>query len=238
MVPGWLIVPRLAGAGYGESAAGRMGPLQADRVPCGLVLRGMPSPVGHALAGLAAGWAVAPPSGPAGRGLRLGAVFALAAVLPDLDLLTSVHRGPTHGLGAAVLAGSVAWVWWALGGRRMRSSGLSVAHGETRAKAGGVEAPWRLGLAVGAAWGTHTLLDWLGADTSPPIGLMALWPFSRDYYASHLDLFLAVSRRFWRPDFLALNLHAIAREVVLLAPLAAAVILLRGQSSGRSKPAP
>ncbi|MEP6592993.1 MAG: hypothetical protein ABJC51_04840, partial [Acidobacteriota bacterium] len=67
---------------------------------------------------------------------------------------------------------------------------------------------------------------------------MALWPFSRGYYASHLDLFLAVSRRYWRPEFLALNLHAIAREVVFLAPLAAAIILLRGQRGGRSKPAP
>lgn len=197
----------------------------------------MPSPVGHALAGLAAGWAVAPPTGSARQGLRRGAVFALAAILPDLDLLTSVHRGPTHGVGAAVLAGAVAWAWCAFAERRTRSPGRPVVRGKTRTAAGG-EAPWRLGLAVGAAWGTHTLLDWLGADTSPPIGLMALWPFSRGYYASHLDLFLAVSRRYWRPEFLALNLHAIAREVVFLAPLAAAIILLRGQRGGRSKPAP
>lgn len=196
----------------------------------------MPSPVGHALAGLAAGWAVAPPCGFARRGLRRGAVFALAAILPDLDLLTSVHRGPTHGVGAAVLAGAVAWAWCAFAQSGTRSPRRPVVRGEGRARAGGP--PWRFGLAVGAAWGTHTLLDWLGADTSPPIGLMALWPFSRGYYASHLDLFLAVSRRYWRPDFLALNLHAIAREIVLLAPLAAAVILFRGQSSGGSKPAP
>lgn len=195
----------------------------------------MPSPVGHALAGLAAGWAVAPPSGSARRGLRRGTAFALAAVLPDLDLLTSVHRGPTHGVGAAVLAGAVAWVWCAWAERRMRSSGRPVARGETRAEAG-AEAPWRVGLAVGAAWGTHTLLDWLGVDTSPPIGLMALWPFSRDYYASHVDLFLAVSRRYWRPDFLALNLHALAREILLLAPLAAAVLRFR-RRAGHDTPA-
>ena len=37
----------------------------------------------------------------------------------------------------------------------------------------------RLALATGLAYATHTLLDWLGTDASPPIGIMALWPFSR-----------------------------------------------------------
>lgn len=193
----------------------------------------MPSPVGHALAGLAAGWAVAPPCRSRRRGIGLGAVFALVALLPDLDLLTSVHRGPTHGVGAAALAGAVAWGWCAFAQSGTRSTGRPVVRGEGRAAAG---APWRFGLAIGAAWGTHTLLDWLGADTSPPIGLMALWPFSRGYYASHLDLFLAVSRRYWRPDFWPLNLHAVAREIVLLAPLAAAVVRFR-RRTGNGTPA-
>ena len=34
----------------------------------------------------------------------------------------------------------------------------------------------RRALAITAAYATHTLLDWLGADSSAPFGIMALWP--------------------------------------------------------------
>src|SRR5436189_880788 len=73
----------------------------------------MPSPVGHALGGIAAGWLL---QGPAGRGACLvdsrqaAVTFALLAMAPDLDLFLEVHRGPTHSLGAALAIGGLTWL--------------------------------------------------------------------------------------------------------------------------------
>src|SRR5687767_11967492 len=100
----------------------------------------MPSPIGHALAGIAAGWLIDPPdTRPNDRNLRgtltRAAIFALAAMAPDLDLLVGAHSGPTHGLGAAVIVGAVVWVW-------------------SRRRDGSRTAP----AAVAAAYASHTLL--------------------------------------------------------------------------------
>jgi hypothetical protein len=72
---------------------------------------------------------------------------------------------------------------------------------------------------IGAAWASHILLDWLGSDTSPPIGIMALWPFSWEYYQSSLCVFDAISRRYWlRHEFFAGNLRAVLKELAILVP--------------------
>ena len=158
----------------------------------------MPSPVGHVLAGVAVGWAVD------GRRilddaatLRSAVAFAMVAVLPDLDLLLSMqHRGPSHGIGAAFLIGVLAWGLT----RRLRS-----------------------GIAFGLAFASHILLDWLGSDTTPPIGLMALWPFSREFYQSPYPVFMSVSRRYWMPGFWGYNLRVVTRELLIMVPIAMAV---------------
>ena len=76
--------------------------------------------------------------------------------------------------------------------------------------------------AIAAAWASHLLLDWLGSDTSPPIGIMALWPFSREHYQSSFYLFDAISRRYWLPEqFVWGNLKAALKEVLILGPIAA-----------------
>ena len=69
----------------------------------------MPSPLGHALAGVAAGWIVAPPRSRKDA-VTWGTLFACAAMAPDLDLFASVHRGPTHSLAAALTAGALTWI--------------------------------------------------------------------------------------------------------------------------------
>ena len=167
----------------------------------------MPSPIGHALAGIAAGWIVAPPKRDRGAMLRRAAVYAGIAASPDLDLLVGAHSGPTHGIGAALIAGAVAWLF-------LRSRGLPDAG--------------RLALAIAVACASHTLLDWLGTDTSPPIGIMALWPFSRAYYESPLHIFMAISRRYWFPEeFWGHNLRALARELLILMPIVGIVIRRR-----------
>lgn len=165
----------------------------------------MPSPIGHALGGVICGWIV--------RGNRLGRsetavrevlTFATLGVLPDIDLLFGLHSGPTHGIGVAGLAGALAWSHW-----------LRVPRSRDRAI---------LALACVAAYASHTLLDWLGSDTSAPIGIMALWPFTSAYYESNFHIFDAVSRRFREPDlFWTQNIRALIRELLILAPIAIAV---------------
>jgi inner membrane protein len=169
----------------------------------------VPSPIGHALAGVIAGQAcaAAPPT------LRSAFLFGAIALAPDLDLLVGAHSGPTHGLGVALLAGAIAFAVGA------RSPGL-----------GNRKFVFRFALAVTAAYASHTLLDWLGSDTSPPIGIMALWPFSREYYESSLHLFMAISRRYWLPEFWTHNVLAVARELVILVPVLALLVRLRSRA--------
>jgi LexA-binding, inner membrane-associated putative hydrolase len=153
------------------------------------------------------------------------ALFAAAGVAADLDLLAGAHSGPTHGLGGAAIVGALVWIW----GSGMGGSRTAPTTPERGKFAG------RFALAVAAAYASHTLLDWLGSDTRAPVGIMALWPFSRDYYESRLHVFMAISRRYWLPEFWTYNLRALARELVILLPLVAAVVLFRrraGRASG------
>ena len=163
----------------------------------------MPSPIGHALAGIAAGWIAAPAERKLSRVLHRAALYGFAAASPDVDLFFGAHSGPTHGLGAAFLVGLTAWGWM-----RWR---------------GGRDAA-RTACGLTAAYASHILLDWLGTDTSPPIGIMALWPFTHTYYESHLHVFLAISRRYWLPEFWTYNLLALLREILILVPIVAIVI--------------
>ena len=135
---------------------------------------------------------------------------------PDIDLLFGAHSGPAHGLGAAVLAGLVALAIAPLLGTR--GSGL------------GTRVRFALGLA--AAYASHILLDWLGTDTSAPIGIMALWPFSHAYYESSAHVFMAVSRRYWLPEFWTWNVVALARELLILVPIVALVMWIRRRRVG------
>jgi LexA-binding, inner membrane-associated putative hydrolase len=156
----------------------------------------MPSPLGHALGGAAIGWVLMPPADPshAKRHLwRRGIAFSVVGMLPDLDLITSVHRGPSHSVTAAAFVGLCVLMFTRQG---------------------------RLSIAAAAAYASHILLDWLGSDTSLPSGIMALWPFTRDHYQAHVQLFDAVTRRYWLPEFWTQNIRAVAREVAILLPLA------------------
>ncbi|MEP6915826.1 MAG: metal-dependent hydrolase, partial [Acidobacteriota bacterium] len=151
---------------------------------------------------------------PAARGdaraawLRLVA-FGAAGAAADLDLLVAAHRGPSHALCAALVVGLGVWAYGAA------------------ARSGDAAHVRRLAVAVGLAYASHTLLDWLGRDTSPPLGIMALWPFDRGYHESPLHLFFPISRRYRLREFWIGNLAALARELEILLPIAALVALLR-----------
>jgi membrane-bound metal-dependent hydrolase YbcI (DUF457 family) len=160
----------------------------------------MPSPLGHALGGLAAGW-----NASTRQNLRTAVLLAAVGIAPDLDLLVRDHRGFSHSLGAACVAGAIAWI---------------------------VSRSPRWGLAVAAAWSSHVLLDWLSNDTRPPIGVMALWPLTRDYYKSSVEVFPPVSRRYWESRFWLYNLRAATVEILVLGPAAAIALM----ASARRKP--
>jgi membrane-bound metal-dependent hydrolase YbcI (DUF457 family) len=188
----------------------------------------MPSPVGHAVAGLAAGWLIAgapaltlrrnptasaaPSTAPFASTAnqpwiatwRGAIVFAGLAVSPDLDLLFHAHSMYTHSIGAALIV-------------MLAVAALTPAHAQR----------WTAAFACGAAYATHTLLDWMGNDTTPPIGIMAMWPFTSEYYESNLHFFMAITRRYWLPGFWTHNLIAMLREIGTLVPLAALIYFLR-----------
>ena len=123
-----------------------------------------------------------------------------AAVAPDLDFAWGRHNQETHSIAAAVAAGLVVLAW-------KRNA--------------------RLAAAVTLAWLSHVLFDWLGSDTTPPLGVMALWPFSMEYYVSNAFFFEAISRRYWLDNFYSHNAWAVAREILILGPPLAIVVWLR-----------
>jgi membrane-bound metal-dependent hydrolase YbcI (DUF457 family) len=165
----------------------------------------VPSPVGHALGGAIVGLLFAPhPIAPGTRSTttnRLAITCAIAACLPDIDFLWGRHGQETHSLGAAIIAGIVT-----LALTRGQVSALGLRRG-------------RLALAVTLAWASHVLFDWLGSDTTPPLGVMALWPLSREYYFADAFLFAAISRRYWLEGFWRHNILAVITEVAMLAPV-------------------
>jgi inner membrane protein len=163
----------------------------------------MPSPLGHALSGLAIAWAVdalSPPRGVSGEQLTIRSrdvaiAAALAAMLPDADLFLASHRGWTHSIGAAAIAAAAAAIW----ARRRAFPMLAT------------------GVAVGLACATHALFDWLGTDGSMPRGVMALWPFDMTYYFSPVAIFPRVERRYWLGwEFVRANIIAGVFEIVFL----------------------
>ena len=183
----------------------------------------MPSPVGHVLAAVTVGCLVQRTMAGGRLSGREVMLFGALGVAPDLDLLFGMHSGPTHGIGAAVLATSLAWL------------PLHLARTSADRR--------RFALACALAYASHILLDWLGTDSSPPIGIMALWPFSQAYFESSLHVFPAVSRRVSQPElFWSQNLRALVWEAVILGPLAAGVFAwhrsfvpdrVQGRQSGR-----
>jgi hypothetical protein len=191
----------------------------------------MPSPVGHALAGVAVGLVAAgrpdrdesTVASTESRDVRhrlardprwrRAAVFAMLGVLPDVDLLFGVHSTYTHSIGAVVLVLAAAWLIIRPGPRAGPPTSPS-----SRRRPPLVGRPARLACAAALAYGSHILLDWLGHDPTPPIGITALWPFSAAYYDSGLHLFMPISRRYWLDSFWHHNLVAIARELLLLLP--------------------
>jgi inner membrane protein len=178
----------------------------------------VPSPIGHMLGGVVAGWVISPrpnvTSDERSRGWwrrpewQQAAWFAAIGAAPDFDLLFGTHSTYTHSVGAVALTALVVYAW----GRGTRP---------------------RHALACAGAVASHILLDWLGSDTTPPIGIMALWPFTHEYYQSPFFVFMAITRRWWLPQFYTWNVVAALREIVILAPITILVAQARRNSERR-----
>ena len=172
----------------------------------------MPSPIGHVLAGVSAAWAgdaIDRRRSPT----RLVMISAVLAAIADVDLLLPrYHRSITHSLVAVVFVLIVS---------ALVTGEVSVRHP-------------RAVLICTAAYASHLLLDWLGADTLRPYGLQMLWPFDARFFVSGLDLFAQTERRhpFSAPT-LYQNLRAAAQEVAILGPVAAALWLIRVKALAR-----
>jgi membrane-bound metal-dependent hydrolase YbcI (DUF457 family) len=136
-------------------------------------------------------------------------LFAGVATLPDLDLLVGLHSRYTHSIGAALVVFAAAFVVLSRSGwRTLRLQ----AHAA---------------LAIGLSYASHVLLDWLGADSTPPFGIMALWPFSDAFYVSPVPIFLGISRRYWLAAAWKQNAASLLREVIILVPLAVLAVWSR-----------
>lgn len=179
----------------------------------------MPTPLGHALAGLAAGTAAS-----GGRTI-LGPIkdlvfFAGFGVLADVDFIPGLilgegsgwHRGMSHSITAAAVAGLLAWLW-----ARHRPNG------------------GRLALGALAAYASHVLLDYLNVDTRPPFGIPLLWPFSQEYMLAHHAIFLDVKRHALTWAIVKHDLMAMAWETLLLGPPAILALFWRRMKCRRSK---
>ena len=169
----------------------------------------MPTPIGHALAGIAAAWTV-----DARIDRRLTLVAAGLGALPDIDLLLPVeHRTVTHSIGAVLVVTIIAGV---------------VTGQVTRRSA------WRVALVCGAAYASHLLLDWLGVDGYFPYGLTLLWPFSDRFFISGWDIFRQTARQhLFTWPVIVVNLQAMAQEIALLAPIVLALWLVRVKPAAR-----
>ena len=178
----------------------------------------MPSPIGHALGGVAAAWA-----SPERISTPLTLVCAVLAAAPDLDLLVpGWHRTVTHSVGAVVIvtivaAGVTGWV--------------------TRRNTWSVWRVWRIAGICGLAYASHILLDWLGTDPNPPFGIQAFWPFSHQWFIAGWTIFPVTERRsFFSWAAFATNAKAVAVELIILGPVVLGLGALRaGRAGGAGK---
>lgn len=177
----------------------------------------MATPVGHVLAGVAAGTAASGGRTVLGPWRDL-ALFAVVSLLPDLDFLPGLllsggpwHQGPTHSLLAAGVVAVLAGLW-----------GRSYGHG------------WLLAWCAAVVYVSHLTLDYLAADTLPPIGIPALWPFSPEHLNAKHAIFLDVKRHGLSWAVIAHDLKAVAWELVLLGPLTGLALWLRAWRRARA----
>jgi membrane-bound metal-dependent hydrolase YbcI (DUF457 family) len=175
----------------------------------------MPSPIGHLIAGAAIGRSITPDKP------RVVAWCAVLAAVSDVDLLfPGTHRTVTHSVGGVIAVTAVIVV--------------TIVSIVVTGKVTGVRPRVRYLIAVALvlAFTSHLLLDWLGADPTPPYGLQVFWPFSDRWYISGLDLFRGTARRnIFTAHSMWINATALAQEIAITGPIAWVVFRRRGAAA-------
>jgi membrane-bound metal-dependent hydrolase YbcI (DUF457 family) len=186
----------------------------------------MPTPVGHALGGLATAWAA--DLVPGDRRWRTAAApwlvraggattvaCALLGALPDIDLLFGGHRTYSHSLTAVAIvavAAAIVSAWRRLPGLRFT-------------------------LMCAAAYGSHLLFDWLSVDDHVPRGVELLWPFSHAWFISPWSLFPPTERH---PLFAwstwLIDARAVGVELAVFVPIVVVAWLIRVKALARLPP--
>jgi membrane-bound metal-dependent hydrolase YbcI (DUF457 family) len=186
----------------------------------------MPSPIAHALGGVAVAWVAdvlaGRRSGPAvsserpPAGSRVGLTCACLAAFPDVDLLLPItHRTATHSLAAVAFVGVLMIIAASVTGK----------------------VTTKIALTYMAAYASHLLLDWLQADPTPPFGLQLLWPFSSAWFISGWSVFRATDRRHvLEVATMKRNAVAMLQELAIMAPVLAALWLVRVKTLARLAP--
>jgi membrane-bound metal-dependent hydrolase YbcI (DUF457 family) len=173
----------------------------------------MPTPVGHALGGIAVYVAARGSSRPKDWPLAIAVV--VSALLPDLDFAIgpfagrSYHHYFTHSLGFTVLFAGVSY----LGARFTKRA-----------------APFRDAAVLTAAYFSHIFLDFLAKDATPPFGVQLLWPFSDTFYISPVKAFTATWRGSLAKLFGLHNWMAVGLEILVLLPIIALISRWRKRS--------
>ena len=179
----------------------------------------MPTPVGHALAGI--GVALAGERGRRSRDFRRflaspTTVLCVAlATLPDVDLLfPGFHRTATHSVTATIVVAIVAAAMTA------RATG-GTSTGSALGRIG-----WSAVVMYAAAHASHLLLDWLNCDPSERPGIQALWPFSDRWFSSGWCVFPGEERHhIFTVAAMVRNLTVVAWELGILGPVVVALWL-------------
>ena len=139
------------------------------------------------------------------------ALVVLLANLPDIDYLPGLlvgelnryHHLYTHTLGWVVATVVSAWWWW---------------------KRRHPDADGRTLLVFLAAGLSHLAADFVTTDRRPPLGIMALWPFSSEFYLSATPLFWPLRKATVADMFQLHNVQAVLVEAAWCLPLLALVL--------------
>lgn len=176
----------------------------------------MPTPVGHALGGLAI--YLAAKDRPIPEDVAFAVTCLGVSVLPDLDFAIgpfagrSYHHYFSHSIGFAALFAVVTY---------------AIARGLRRTR------PFRDTGVLLAVYLSHIFLDLLGKDTTPPLGVQLFWPFSAAFHISPVFVFGEVWRGTLGKLFGLHNWMTVAREVLVLSPVCA---LLWWRARGDTSP--
>lgn len=189
----------------------------------------MPSPIGHALAGVAISMALPESTSRSGLGRvnwKVAGTCALSAALPDIDLLyMPIHRTITHSIPVAILMTIIAVLVTGQVNSK-RQEGKKAKGQQGAAAPSGLRAflPFCLpGLAIGLAWLSHPLMDWMGADANPPYGIQMWWPFSHHWFFSGWNIFPGTERRDpFGARAMVINLRAALIEIAIMGSIALA----------------